>query len=320
LVLFGLTGLTHKALKFFTPVVTGTVLILLTLQLSGSLIRGALGITAGHPAIDPAAVIVSLISIATVVLINLKCRGFLKSIAVLIGTITGWLAALALGLTPGIQWVHTNPIQLPPIFAWGRPTFDPGVILVSIISGVLILTNLVAALLAMERTLNTSIPRSTFNRGVIFTGISDILVGLGATVGVVPFSASAGLVGITGVAARLPFIISAFVMLGIGLLPPVSLFLSSIPVPVGYSVLMAAFCQMVGFGFKDYARLSLTGRQFFIIGLSLMTGAGIMNLPPSAFITVPTILRYMLGNGFIMGMIICILLEHVFLPERLLGE
>ncbi len=315
LILFGVSGLVQKALRLFTPVVTGTVMVLLTIQLAGSLVRGALGVTAAHPAIDPAAAVASVVSIGTVIAINLKCRGFVKSIAVFIGIVFGWIVARLLGMAPGVAWVAMPLIQLPELFAWGKPTFDPGVLLVSIISGVLILSNLVAAFIAMERTIERPIPPQALKRGIIATGFSDIIIGLGATVGVVPFAASSGLISITGVAARLPFIVAAVVMLLMGLFPPVSLFFCSIPVPVGYSVLMAAFCQMIGFGLKDYAQLKLESREIFIIGLSLMVGAGIMNLPGTAFASVPLLLRYILGNGFISGMLICILLEHVLLPK-----
>ena len=56
LVAVGLTGLIGKALKLFTPAVTGSVLVLLGLQLSGTFVRGMLGLNAGgehRPEIGP---------------------------------------------------------------------------------------------------------------------------------------------------------------------------------------------------------------------------------------------------------------------------
>ena len=319
LVVLGFSGLIGRALKLFTPAVTGSVLILLGLQLSGTFARGMLGIST-HGYVDLKSSIVSLIVVTLVVFISLKGRGFLKSIAVLISAAVGWGVAALLGVTAEVQWTHLAIVALPELFAWGPPTFDPGVVLTSVLTGLLVLSNLVASILAMERVLGVELPRKTYDRGVAFTGFSDVLAGIGATVGFVPYSAGAGMVSITGVAARLPFIIFAVILMILGLLPPVAAFLASIPQPVGYSVLLASFCQMVGFGLKDYARLKLSDRDCFVIGLPLLLGTGIMFLPVEVFEGVPAMARYILGNGFIAGMLLCMLLEHILLPKKYFKE
>lgn len=319
LVVVGLTGLIGKALKLFTPAVTGSVLVLLGLQLSGTFVRGMLGI-GSHGSIDLKSSIVSVIVVAIVVLINLKAKGFVKSIAILIGTAAGWIIAALAGVTPGVNWTHQAAVAFPELFAWGPPTFDPGIVLTSVLTGLLVLSNLVASILAMERVLGMELHPGAYDRGVAFTGLADVLAGLGATVGFVPYSAGAGMVSLTRVAARLPFAVFAVVLMVLGLMPPVASFLASIPEPVGYSVLLASFCQMIGFGLKDYARLKFNDRDYFVVGLPVLAGTGIMFLPPGAFEGVPALARYVLGNGFIAGMLLCMLLEHVLLPKKYFGE
>lgn len=318
LVVVGATGLIGRALKLFTPAVTGSVLVLLGLQLSGTFVRGMLGIDT-YGSVDLKSSIVSVIVVAIVLFVSLKAKGFLQSIAILIGIAAGWVIAVLVGVTTGLHWTHQAPVALPQIFAWGPPTFDPGIVLTSVITGLLVLTNLVASILAMGRVLETELSRKVYDRGVILTGLSDILAGLGAVVGFVPFSAGAGMVSLTRVASRLPFALFAVALMVLGFLPPVGAFLASIPEPVGYSVLLASFCQMIGFGLKDYARLKLDGRDFFVVGLPILFGTGIMFLPTGAFAGVPALARYILGNGFIAGMLLCMLLEHVLLPKKYFG-
>jgi xanthine/uracil permease len=168
--------------------------------------------------------------------------------------------------------------------------------------------------------LGRELPGQVYNRGVIFTGVADILTGAGATVGFVPYSAGAGMVVLTGVAARLPFVIFALAMLLLSLAPRVGVFLSSIPEPVGYSVLLASFAQMFGFGIRDYLRLKLDTRDFFVVGFSVLFGTGLMFLPPESFQAIPPALRYILGNGFIAGMLLVIVLEHIVLPSSRFGQ
>lgn len=47
----GITGLVHRILRLFTPLVTGTFLLILSLQLSGVLLKGMIGLqgSATHP-------------------------------------------------------------------------------------------------------------------------------------------------------------------------------------------------------------------------------------------------------------------------------
>lgn len=316
LVVVGMTGLIGKALKLFTPAVTGSVLVLLGLQLSGTFVRGMFGIGDGGGSIDLRSAFVSLVVVAMVVVINLKARGFLKSIAILAGTAAGWVLAVLVGVPSGAFIRSDAAVALPQLFAWGTPTFDPGIVFVSVLTGLLVLSNLVASILAMERVLNIDLPQKSYNRGVVFTGVADILAGLGATVGFVPYSAGAGMVALTRVAARLPFVVFAAALVAMGLLPQVGAFLASIPPPVGYSVLLASFCQMIGFGLKDYARLEFNARDCFVVGLPILLGTGVMSLPSGSFAGVPAFAQYILGNGFIAGMLLCMLLDHVLLPKK----
>lgn len=320
MVLLGSSGLMGRALKLFSPAVTGTVLILLALQLSGSFVRGMLGITGPDSTIDFHALAVSLLVLIIVVLVNLKCSGFIRSIAILIGTAVGWAASALIGIAPGIQYGQTASVQLPELFAWGAPTLDPAIIVISVLTSILVLSNSVASIFAMERTLQITIARKNHDKGVICTGIGDILSGVSASIGLVPYSASAGLVSLTGVGAKAPFILFSVMMMMMGLIPSIGYILSSIPTPVGYSVLLASFCQMLCFGLTDYARINFSGRMIFVIGIPILAGTGILSLPASAFATTPAWLRYIFGNGFLAGMLLCILLEHVLLPQKWFGN
>jgi len=319
LVLVGSSRVIGGALRLFTPAVTGSVLILLGLQLSGTFVNGMLGLGAGASTVNYRAVFLSLVVAAVVLWAGLQGRPLLRSLAVLAGIAVGWLLALPLGMAPPAPWQGAGLFRWPQLFAWGRPTFDGGIVITCVFTGLLVLSNLVASILAMEKTIGREASRPVYDRGVALTGVADILAGAGATVGFVPLSLGAAMVGMTGVASRLPFILFALLMALLGLLPTVGALLSAIPVPVGYTVLMVSFCQMIGFGLRDFLQLDLDNRDFYVLGLTLLFGTGTMFIPPAALAGLPALLRYLLGNGFIAGMLLCILLEHVFLPVKRFG-
>jgi xanthine/uracil permease len=59
-----------------------------------------------------------------------------------------------------------------------------------------------------------------------------------------------------------------------------------------------------------------TPRNLLVIGLSLMVGIGMMFMPPAAFESTAPWLRNIMANGLLVGLILCLLLEHVVFKEK----
>lgn len=105
-IIVALTGLVDRILKVFTPIVNGTFLILMVMQMSATVIKGATGISSGYKTIQPKFLAVFLITTAVILVINLKAKGFLQSIATLIGVVCGWILAYALGHFTGFHFIR----------------------------------------------------------------------------------------------------------------------------------------------------------------------------------------------------------------------
>ncbi len=315
--LFGVTKLVSKAMFLFTPVVTGSVLVLVALQLSGGYIKSALGVGFQNQPFSWVATIISIIIISVVVLISLKAPPFFRSFAVIIGVLLGWAMFSVMGLTNFSTLQNVKPFSLPTLFDWGAPTFDLGVTISCVVVGLILTANVVASIIAVNRVSKTELDEKSFNKGVIFNGVANVLAGGGATVGSVSFATSAGLVSITGVASRIPFILFSGLLIIMGFIPAIGTVMATIPAPVGNAVALAAMCTLFSFGVKDYTKLTFDNRDSFILGLSIMVGVGVMFLPATAVNALPKWLSYIVGNGLISGMLTCILLEHVLLSKRL---
>ena len=57
-------------------------------------------------------------------------------------------------------------------------------------------------------------------------------------------------------------------------------------------------------------------RHGMIIALPLLFNVVMTFAPESAIATIPEIIRPIVGNGFVMGVIIILLLEHIFLRDK----
>lgn len=316
LAILGLTGGISKIQRFFTPLITGTYMILLAVSMSSSFIKGMLGIGFHGNEIKLLPSLISVLLTSFVIFLSNLKNPIFKSFSILIGIAAGWIIYYILGLAD-TPIVHGKGfVELPKLFAFGPPTFDIGIIITSVITGFILLSNLITSISVMGIAANDQPTKKAYNRGGIFTGVTHILSGVGSTVGMVPLSVAAGMIEITGVAAILPFVISTVMIILIGLIPSIGMFFAALPSPVGYAVLFTTFAQLLSFGFKEYSKIEFNSRNLTVIGFSIMLGTGVMFIPEDALKTIHPLFSYLLGNGLIVGVLFSMLLEHVIYRNK----
>ena len=317
-VLIGFTGGIQKLLKVFTPLVTGVYLILITFQLSGTLLKGMIGISDAAESIHPANVLISFAVFLLVFACSVWGKGWMKSYAVLIGVIVGWIA-YALVNGPAKVPDSDSIINPPDLFTWGMPRLDGGMVITSIMVAFILISSLIASMSAMQQVLGEKEPIdgkfTPLDRGGIIAGITNILSSLFSTIGVVPLSISAGFVRLTGQRRIAPFFIACIALIVVSFVPGVYSLLSLLPSQVAYAAMLASFAQMIGIGLISILKVPFDERRMTILGLSLSFGTGVMFLPQNLFNTLPTIYQYLLSNGVMVGILIALLLEQVWRPS-----
>ena len=312
----GLSGVVGRIMKLFTPPIIGSVLILLCLQLSGSFVSGIVGRQVEGQPFNYAPLVISIVVIAVVVSVAIKAPPLLRSMNVLVGLVVGWALYALIIRQPSAPVEVEAIIEAPSLFAWGAPTFNSGIVLTGVIVSIIITANVLASVTAMSKATGDKIEISKYNRASIFNGVGNLLAGIGASLGTVSFAASTGLVKLSGVASRRPFIAFCLLMVVVGFFPRVGAVMATIPEPVGYAVILAAFTQIFIVGLQEIKKMYLDQRDSFVLGLAILIGAGVLSLPDAALAGLPEPAQYIFGNALIVGTVICILLEHVLLPRR----
>lgn len=311
---FGMLGWIGKLQRWFTPLVSGTYMILLAVSLCSNILAGMLGIGFQHSKeVQPGVAVVS-IGIVGLVILFMRTKRF-SSFAVLFGMVGGWILYAVMGWTEPVRPAE-QLIQWPSLFFWGAPKWDWGVILTSMLTGFVLLTNLVTSLVVMGKATDTVPSEGQYNRGGVFTGVSHILSGLGGVVGMIPLSLAAAVIQTTRMASRLPFMLAMIGIMIIGMLPAVSHFLAALPTPVAYAAMFISYTQLLGFGLKDYVTLKMNERTITVGGSSLLVGIGVMFVPAAAWQHMPPIASFLFGNGLLLGVIVCLVLEHVVFRKR----
>ncbi len=317
LIFLGVLGWIQKFLRFFTPLVTGTYLLLLAIQLSGVFLKGMLGIEGESLSIHPGAALVGLGVFLLVLGVSAWGRGWIKSYAVLIGLVLGWILYEGFGLRETAA-ISQSGSFLPEVFAWGMPQWDLGMALSGVLVAMILISNTVGSLTAVGEVLRpgSSLDKQALNRGGWMGGIANALSAIFSTVGMVPLSVSAGLIRLTGQKRMRPFLIACLLFTGMALIPPIIRFLATVPGPVAYAVLFASFAQLIGIGLQTILRDKLDERRLTILGVTLMVGVGTMFLPVELFSTLPSVVQSIASNGLLLGTLVAVTLEQIWVTKR----
>lgn len=296
--------------KLFTPTITGIYLILLVVQLSGPFIKGIFDIQSNDSKINWPVAFCALTTLVLSLILSRAKVSFLKSYSVLISLIVGWLLFIIFGLSSFTHLQTGSIFRLPKVFAWGKPTFNLGVMMTSILTAMLLLTNLIASVDAVERVVKPKRQLKLNTTGFIM-GINQAISGIFPTVGGVPISGSAGFILTTGIKERRPFIVGSFIILLISFFPAVMAVFASLPAPVGYATIFVSIASIIGLGLQALKNALSDEKKVFVMSIALMTGTGMMLLPAAALQGLPSILNALLSNGLVIGVLVGIILEQL---------
>ncbi|WP_433742277.1 purine/pyrimidine permease [Falsibacillus pallidus] len=312
-IILAVFGLIEKLKNLFTPTATFVYLILLILQLSGSFIKGMLGLSNEHPHVQPMVLLGStVIVILTFFLGSVKIK-WINQYSILSGLAIGWLLFIILGLAPPVSKASHPIMAMPEIFPFGFPKMDSGMFATAAFTALLLTTNMIASVRVMEEAqqkLTGKLPTPDYKRAGIVSGVNQAAGGLFGAVGPVPISGAAGFVSATNMPSIKPFIFGSILITILSLFPKVMDIMASIPAPAGYAVTFVIFSRMVGMAFSEFEKETDKPLAKLTAGVSLMIGVGAMFIPPEATKGLPIIFASLLNNGLILGTLAAILTEQ----------
>ena len=309
------TGVLRHIARLFTPIINGLLILLMVLQISSSIMKGMLGVSDGG-SVNGKALLIAVFTMVVILLINLYAHGFLRSIATFVGMIAGWVLAWITGVTGDIDLMENGLISLPQLFAWGKPTFEGGIVVTCIIGALVLLSMVFASINGMGAAVNEEITSEKMHRTVFFHGMAAFLAGAFSSIAFMPYVSSIGVVEMTKVAARKPMYFAAGFMVLMGLVAPFGTLFATIPACVGNGALIIIFALCIGQALREFNKVEFTSRENLVVGLSVIIGTGIMFLPADTFASLPPSASCILSNGLIGGMIAAFLLEHVVMPAK----
>lgn len=304
-------GLLGRLRKFFTPRIIAVILVLIAFTISPTILKLTLG--DGH---EPVFHLLFGFGLALfMIIINQLMPGIWKSMTVLLGLAGGSF----------LYFTFTAFPALPPIpppaeagFLVNSFVFEPGVALAFIFCMLGLIINELGSIESIGHMLRADKMEERARRGVTFMGLSNMLAGALAVLGPVSFSLSAGIISATGCAARRVLLPAAFGLILCALAPQAVLICSLLPGAVMGALMLYLMAAQISSGLamlvaekgvSDFAG-GLT------VGFPLMGGLLISFAPAAAFQELPALIRPVISNGFVMGTILVIMLEHVIIRAK----
>lgn len=308
--------LLKKLLKLFTSLVTGSFLIILAVQLSGIFIKGMIVRSEGSDDLNVMSTCLAFFVFFLVFFLSIKGRGWMRTYAVIIGILGGWILDILLkkGMNPTYE--PAAVFSFPELFAWGLPQVNGPIFITSVLFTLLLIANTIAAVSSMVTLYpDRKMEAIALRKGVSAGGVSHVISSMFSSIGVVTLPVSTGFVQITKQTRILPFLLGAAMLVIVSLFPSVVGILSTLPVSIASGALLSTIVGMFGIGLKTISSEEPDQRRVTIIGLSLMFGIGVMHLGEEVFRAFPIGAQYLLKNGLLVGTIVAIVLDQVWKEE-----
>lgn len=311
LALAGITGIFGYLQRLFTPRVVAVVLLLIAFTLTPTI----LGLVTDSQGITPqASMVYTLTLTAATLILHRFLTGIWKSILILISMFAGSVVYFIifpdnLDMNPVVSSRFLSLFFQDMI---GSLSFDIGLLISFIICFVALSINDLGSMQSINALVKTTDMDKRVNRGIFFTGLANVASGFFGVIGQVNYSVSVGVVTATGCLSRFTLIPAAAVLLIISFSPMMIGFLGIVPPVVIGSVMFYTLCTQVSAGlmvaFEATGRLNLDDGM--IIGMPILIATVIAFMPADFFHNFPRIMQPIVGNGFVMGIITLLLLEH----------
>ncbi len=234
--------------RLMPPVVTGSVVALIGLNLASSAVTDAINanLTVNGMAELPHLAVAAL-TFLTAALIPIHLKGFLRLLPILIGVIVGYLLAAVLGvLDPAsvarvrdAAWIGLPPFQAPAFSVQALVVIAPMfIVLVAENKG-----HIAAISSYMGRDLNPHLGRAYMG-----DALATLLSSLGGGTPQTTYAENMGVMAITRVFSTYNFIMAAAVAILLGLCPKFGALIQAIPKPVlgGISLILYGLIALMG--------------------------------------------------------------------------
>jgi NCS2 family nucleobase:cation symporter-2 len=308
-----ITPLFSKIIKFFPPVVTGTVITTIGLTLMPVAANWAMGGNKAAPNYGSMANIgLAAATMAIVLLLSKVGNAAISRLSILLAMVLGTLIALAFGMADFSKVGTGEIVAFPTPFAFGPPTFEIAAIISMLIVILVTLTETSADIIAVGEIVGTKVDSKRIGDGLRADMLSSAISPLFNSFTQSAFAQNVGLVAITGVKSR--FVVSAggLILVILGLLPVLGRVVAAVPTPVLGGAGVVLFGTVAASGIRTLSKVEYRNNMNLII-VAASIGFGMIPIAAPAFYDqFPSWFSTIFHSGISSAAVMAILLNLLF--------
>ncbi|MBM7600327.1 xanthine permease [Virgibacillus halotolerans] len=307
-----------KLVRFFPPVVTGSVVTIIGITLIPVAINNMGG---GEGASDFGSVSNISLAFGTLLFIILLYRfskGFTRAISILIGLVIGTIVAALMGKVDIAAVSEASLFHMVEPFYFGMPTFHWSAILTMILVAMVSLVESTGVYFALSDITDKKLNEADLARGYRAEGMAIVLGGIFNAFPYTAFSQNVGLMQMTGVKSRKVILVTGMMLVVLGFIPKIAALTTIIPTAVLGGAMIAMFGMVVSQGIKMLGDvISNSSANSMIVACSVGMGLGV-TVVPELFAQFPSSIQILTSNGIVAGSVTAIALNILFnmTPER----
>ncbi|MET3922998.1 nucleobase:cation symporter-2 family protein [Arthrobacter sp. UYEF20] len=310
-----ITPLFSKIIRFFPPVVTGTVITTIGLTLMPVAANWAMGGNAKAPNYGSMANIgLAAATFVVVLLLSKVGNAAISRLSILLAMVVGTVIALVTGMADFSKVGQGDIVAFPTPFAFGMPTFEIASIISMLIVILVTLTETSADIIAVGEIVDTKVDSRRIGDGLRADMLSSAISPIFNSFTQSAFAQNVGLVAITGIKSR--FVVSAggLILVVLGLLPVLGRVVAAVPTPVLGGAGVVLFGTVAASGIRTLSKVEYRNNMNLII-VAASIGFGMIPIAAPAFYNqfpawFSTIFHSGISSAALMAIVLNVLFNH----------
>lgn len=272
-----------KIVRFFPPVVTGTVITTIGLTLMPVAANWAMG--GNKKAADYGSVAnigLAAITLALVLLLSKVGSATISRLSILLAMLAGTGVAVVTGMAD-FSNVGDGPIvAFPAPFHLGAPTFEAAAIISMLIVVLVILTETMADILAVGEIVGTRVDSKRIAAGLRADMVSSLVAPVFGSFTQSAFAQNVGLVAVTKIKSRYVVAAGGVILVLLGLLPVLGRVVAAVPTAVLGGAGIVLFGTVAASGIRTLAKVEYRNNMNLII-VAASIGFGMIPIAAPTF-------------------------------------
>ncbi|MPV50338.1 MULTISPECIES: nucleobase:cation symporter-2 family protein [unclassified Pseudactinotalea] len=301
-----------KIVRFFPPVVTGTVITVIGLSLMRVAADWAMGGVGSATFGEPSNIVLALLTLVVVLGLSKVGISMVSRMSILLGIVVGTIIAIPFGKVDFSGITEAGVVAVPEPFHFGLPTFAIGAIVSMFVVIIVTMVETTADILAVGEIVKTKVDSKRIASGLRADMISSAIAPIFNSFTQSAFAQNVGLVAITKVKSRFVVVAGGVILVVLGLLPVVGGIVAVIPPPVLGGAGIVLFGSVAAAGIRTLGTVKYDGNMNLII-VAVGIAVGILpEVRPEFYEQFPTAVQIIFGSGISSAAIFAVVMNLVF--------